>query len=169
MKKILYRALTVENQWVYGVPLFKNNGETGWVDFFVYDTEKTVCVCVPTICEFIGIYDNNDCPIFENDFVKTKKFSNKANVSTKGYKAVRYLGLVCYNCRLLDGGYNEKTGKYDKKCSNRAEYEVKLLVNNEQLYKFGHTSWGDFYDCEVIGNVFDNPDLPDKQIVFKED
>lgn len=165
MREIMFRAQGTSGEWIYGVPL-EGVFDKGLIPFFDYNTGTICRVCAPTVCEFIGVYDNNNRPIFENDFVKTKKYSNKANVSTKGYKEVRYLGLVCYNCRLLDGGYNEKTGKFDKKCPNRAEYEVKLLVNNEQLYKFGHTAWGDFYDCEVIGNVFDNADLPNKQSVF---
>lgn len=167
MRKIMFRAQDTSGEWIYGVPLEEVFDE-GFIPFFDYNTGTTCRVCAPTVCQFTGLYDTKGNRIFENDFVKTKKFSNKANVSTKGYKAVRYLGIVYYNCEVLTGLLNTKTRKADRTSANCAEYRVKLLVDREQLYKFGHTAWGDFYNCEVIGNVFDNPDFPEKQTVFKE-
>ena len=36
------------------------------------------------------------------------------------------------------------------------EYIVKIY---EDMGKYIHGAWSDFWDCEVIGNKFDNPEL----------
>jgi hypothetical protein len=39
------------------------------------------------------------------------------------------------------------------------EYEAEWIVKVKDYGVYVHGSWGDFWDCEVIGNVFENSEL----------
>lgn len=37
--------------------------------------------------------------------------------------------------------------------------EWKVKFNEEDISKYPYSYWSDFWDCKVIGNKFDNPEL----------
>lgn len=105
-----------------------------------------------TLCQFIGMTDKNGNKIWENDIALTQEFYDKPYA--KNRKSKKHIGIVKYD--IYSGNfYNNETGKYDK----RKEYDAKWSIKVKDYGKFIHSSWGDFFDCEVIGNVFDNPEL----------
>lgn len=106
-----------------------------------------------TLCEYTGIHDNNNNKIFENDIVKTQEFSDRPDSKYK--KTKRFNGVVEYRIGSGNGFFNDETKKSDM----HREYSAKWRVNIGDCGKYRYSSWGDFFDCEVIGNIFDNPEL----------
>lgn len=102
---------------------------------------------------FTGIHDKNGKEIYKDDIVLTQKRYDRPY--SKNRKSKRHIGIVEYVIRGGGGFYNSKTGKWDR----REEYGAEWIVNVEDYGKFVHGSWGDFYDCEVIGNIYENPTL----------
>ena len=106
-----------------------------------------------TLCQFTGLTDKTGKKIWENDIVLTQEFYDKPYA--KNRKSKNHIGVVEYKIYGGNGFYNPETGNHDK----RKEYEAKWIVKVKDYGKFVHSSWGDFYDCEVLGNIFDNPEL----------
>lgn len=82
-----------------------------------------------TVCEYIGLEDKNGRKIFENDFV---------------------------SCRQYIGG------NWVEYCIERGYVEMKhgaLGLHRKQGYCRPFKDWLEDYEYEVIGNIFDNPEL----------
>lgn len=105
------------------------------------------------IMPYSGIHDKNGREIYEGDIVLTQEMYDKPY--TKNRKSKRHIGVVEYKVLGGNGFYNHETGKHDK----HREYGAEWIVKVEDYGKFTHGSWGHFYDCEVIGNIYENPEL----------
>lgn len=88
------------------------------------------------IMQFTGLLDKNGKEIYEGDIVRTQHYTDKPY--SKKAKSKQHLGIVVY--RIGHG---------------TAEWDLK--IEDEQGYSCH--SWGPFYECEVIGNIFENPEL----------
>ena len=133
-REILFKAKRTDNgDWVYGNYAFDDTkGERHFIfqNFgFEYEVEKD------TICQYTGLTDKNGRKIFENDVVKRQDLVftslRKKELRTK-------IGYVDFSCDGYGNGYwaywwDEKSGR----CN--------FGINRT--------------NCEVIGNVFDNPEL----------
>ena len=97
--------------------------------------------------------DKNGKKIFEGDIVKTQERYDRPY--SKSRRSKRHIGTVEYRVRSGNRFYNYETGEYDR----HVDYEAEWIVKVEDYGKFVHGSWGDFFDCEVIGNIFDNSEL----------
>jgi uncharacterized phage protein (TIGR01671 family) len=139
MREIEFRGKNDAGEWLYGYltkpagnPCFIIDGD----DYFGGVIEET-------IGQYTGLTDKNATKIFEGDIVLTQEYSTRP--FAKNAKRKRLVGVVEY--------YEQK--HYGKNVIYNNGYRVK--IKNQGKYVCG--AWSDFYDCEVIGNIHDNPEL----------
>ena len=89
-----------------------------------------------TVGQYTGLTDKNRVKIFEGDIVRTQPFFDKPY--SKKAKSTQHIGVVEY----IDGD----TG---------AEWRVRI----EDYIGYGYCAFSAFHNCEVIGNIHDNPEL----------
>lgn len=99
-----------------------------------------------SVGQWTGICDINQRKIFENDIVRTQPFTDRPYSSRA--KSKQHIGVVEYCTPELHGDY------FKQKI-----YDAKWRVKVQDYDKYVCSNWSDFFDCEVIGNVFDNKDL----------
>ncbi len=158
MREHLFKGMRVDNgEWVEGYYAYIESDNRHVI---ITQDEATEyggllyrTVIPETVSEYIGIHDKNGRKIFENDIVLTQEMYDRPY--SKNRKSKKHVGVVEYRVRSGSGFYNSETGKWDK----YKEYEAEWIVKVKDYGKFVHSSWGDFYDCEVIGNVFENSEL----------
>ena len=142
MREILFRGKTFSSdEWVEGCLLYP-------VDMFTMicvpeSREKTNfdfmhCTVDPeTVGQFTGLYDKNGKRIFEGDVVRTQPFYDRV-YSRKG-KTKTHVGVVEHYIF--------------------PEYRSEWRVSIKDYQGFSVCDWSAFYQCEVIGNIHDNPEL----------
>lgn len=152
MREHLFRGIRVDNgEWVEGY-LFRI-WEQAYILWGTTNGAPNMIEVIPeTVSEYIGIHDKNGKKIFENDIVMTQEMYDRPY--SKKRKSKRHIGVVQYQSGGGSGFYNSETGNFDKYIEYRAEWIVK--VKDYGVYT--HGSWSDFWNCEVIGNVFDYPE-----------
>lgn len=131
------------------------NPETGWVEgYYIQDLTQGEmrsyifnCPCywevIPeTVGQFTGLLDKSKKEIYEGDIVRKKE------IGGYGYE---YIGVVRYyekDCRF--GIDLTTTDKFSKRG---------LFIDGEVQHNDGHYTITYTLEYEVIGNVFDNPEL----------
>lgn len=153
MREYLFRGIRVDNQeWVEGY-LFRI-WEQAYILWGTTNGIPNMIEVIPeTVSEYIGIHDKNGTKIFENDIVRTQERYNRPYSQNK--KSKRHIGVVEYRIGKGSGFYNRETGKHDR----YMEYEAEWIVKVKDYGVYVHGAWGDFFDCEVIGNVLENVEL----------
>lgn len=146
MREILFRGKRLDNgEWVEG-SLHIEWGETRKdgsrnKDYRILGMRGECYYVDPdTVGQYTGLCDKSDKngkKIFEGDIVKTQPFSDRPY--SKKAKFKQHIGVVEYRIHP----------KYV------SEWSVKI----EDYDGFGCCNWSAFYDCEVIGNIHDNPEL----------
>ena len=144
MREILFRAKTkATKEWIYGhfakqydVPqIYTDNGHE--------------CIYEDTLCQYTGLTDKNGTKIFEGDIVSKEFYTNHKQTKNKIFN-----GVVEYKVRCGNGfGINGDDYK-----SWAAEWNVKFNFGKDEQ-KYRSYSWGLFFDCVVIGNIYDNPEI----------
>ena len=158
MREYLFHGKRVDNgEWVEGYYVYDESGQTT-EEPTAYIIHLNIHPCgwslipykvIPeTVGEWTGIYDINQRKIFENDIVKTQPFYDRPYSSKR--KSKQFIGVVEYKIRTFSG--NSVYPKQDY----QAEWSLKFY---EDFEKYTHFSWGELWNCEVIGNVFENKDL----------
>lgn len=158
MRDILFRGKRLskydrKRSWVYGVPVVELHNPK---EVAIVTSNTTRYVNPKTVGEFTGLYDINGTPIFEGDIVLTQDFSTTRSKISKGYKAMKFKGVVEHIVKSGTNFYNESTGEYDMTAYYSSEFDVRLIDYDE---KYPHYAWSKFWGCEVIGNIHDNPEL----------
>lgn len=101
-----------------------------------------------TIGQYTGLTDKNGMKIFEGDIVKTQPFYDRPYSKTR--KSKQFIGVVKYRVRTFSGSSFYAKQDYD------GEWGLDFC---EELGKYNHYSWGELWNCEIIGNIHDNPEL----------
>lgn len=172
MREILFRGIdAVTGKWVQGDLLHISSG------CIIYHGSQTeseikentgaaiellineISVVKPkTVGQFTGLTDKNGVKIFEGDILNISEFWNKAMIDfsyeerclfelndLKGELHKKYITDVIYE----QGCFVIKTGKEDYDC-----YASALEGNQKHSQPI--------FDCEIIGNIHNNPELLNK-------
>lgn len=140
----MFRGKTLLGNWVEGDLLqYLGYGKAHIVQHYKGAGGQEV---VPeTIGQYTGLTDKNGKKIFEGDIVRTQPFSDKPYSSKAKYK--QHIGVVEYRVQHF------KNSLY------KQDYEGKWIVKISNYGKFTCCNWNEFFKCEVIGNIYDNPEL----------
>lgn len=147
MREYLFRGKRVDNgEWVYG---YYVKGATRHCVLKSLAQPNIYDVIPETVGEYTGLTDKNGKKIFEGDIVKTQAYSDRPFSSKR--KEKRFLGIVEY----YENKWKSESSRFINHIYNNG-FRVKTL---EDIGKFTHGAWSDFWDCEVIGNIHDNKEL----------
>ena len=133
--RYLYRAKRADNgEWIIGNLVYSENASIGY-EYMIMPTQiigNWSTVLKDTICQCTGLKDKNGNLIWENDICR------RILLPTKRIEKNFRIAYVPYKCCLsaidLDGSNITFLSDY---------------INNQ-------------YEVEVIGNIFDNPELLEK-------
>lgn len=151
MRIIKFRGKTLNTKWVYGDLLHytnhfesneANNGSIIVTDYKSKSDNSFKIVMPETVGQFTGLFDKNAKEIYEWDIVRNKEIG--------GY-GLEYIGVVRYyeeDCRF--GIDTTTTNKFTKRL---------LFTNDECSFNDGYCTIKYCNEYEVLGNIFDNPEL----------
>ena len=141
MRGILFKAKTESGIWVEGDLLHYESGEVAILErpFSKYGYEaveisRRTKVVPSTICQYTGLIDKNGNKIWENDVVKYHFGNDVAHIRFGEYQS-------CFD--------STKTGHI----GFYVDWDCKKALRKDLGY------WVNMIDCNVIGNILDNPDL----------
>ena len=92
-----------------------------------------------TIMQYTGLRDKNGKEIYEGDILLSQAYLTRPY--SQSAKSRRFKVVVEY---LID----EEAGESGF---------ITREIEKHKDYRYGQ--WGDFFDCEVIGNIYENPEL----------
>lgn len=151
MQEYKFRGKRVDNgEWVYGSLIDKDyilqyiDLAESWTP--LTSDHKVTCRAFAIIPETVGVWtglkDKNGKGIYEGDIILTQPYTDKPYAKLK--KSKRHHGQVVY-----------KIGKHESGEYYSAEWSIKITDEGE----YGCHDWGAFYNCEVVDNIHDNPEL----------
>lgn len=147
MRKIVFRIKDIDI-WYYGFPLRKVRPEDLYISFQGEDENGnsfySISVDVKTLGQFTGLCDKNGKEIHEGDIILTQPIKTKPY--SKNTKTKKRVGKVVWN-----------SGKRDGSSVITEPSFIVEFIDKENDYRCWN--WSLFYDCEVIGNIHDNPEL----------
>ena len=134
-REILFKAKRIDNgEWVEGCIVI-DQSRLDRFNYRIQPIESGVLYAHPidpdTLCQYTGLTDKNGKKIWENDILKCKKYI--------GGNFVDY---------CIEVGYVEmKHGAFGLH-----------RIKNDAYYR-PFKDWLEDYEYEVVGNIFDNPEL----------
>lgn len=152
MREILFRGKRIDNwEWVEGDLRQDKDLGTAWISGYDYYIDADGLQREPfeyeispeTICQYTGLTDKNGRKIWENDIVNVRHEKYLDEPDAKFYmfpKTKEYERK--YAVEFVNTGSN-----YGYRCRNRS---IHFLITKNTIYN---------HKIEVIGNIFDNPEL----------
>ena len=135
MREILFKAKRIDNgEWVYGNYAFCDCYEKQ-KHYIFQNKPLEYAIDVNTICQYTGLTDKNGNKIWENDVVKYHFGDDVAPIKFGKY-------MSCF-----DSTKTAHIGFY-------VDWDDSTKPLRKDL---GY--WVNMIDCNVIGNIFDNPEL----------
>ena len=140
MREILFKAKRIDNgEWVYGNYAFTDTNRKQHFIFqnkaFEHEVDKD------TICQYTGLTDKNGNKIWENDVVQFEDTGEEGYEYKEGYDFINRAKVEFAEARWsLTNFIDTNSGVVDE--------------------MYNHIEFMDFWQySEVIGNIFDNPEL----------
>ena len=140
MREILFRGKSLRNEWVYGGYVgICNGGKIAELTVIhIIEECDNALVKTETVGQFTGLTDKNGKKIFEGDIVKAIQTEYDEDKEREPF-IVEVIGEMIFEDSCF--------GLRDKKCID-----------------FYSPMWQeDNVDLEVIGNIYDNPELLEKR------
>lgn len=161
-REILFRAKAINRDigshrtnykngdWIYGLVtrLYDNRFEN--LPAEMKDLSGVIGIEIDhnTIGQYTGLTDKNGVKIFEGDIIESvSRLVNSVGTPTGGTDISRY---------IIEWGEHKWVKK--RFFCNRGDYWKKNNVLPEDLYPYTASRY-----CEVIGNIYDNPELLKKE------
>lgn len=148
MREILFRGKRVDNgEWIEGYLAYGNIIKTvrkcyDWRGDYVCDSLEEHKIDKETVGQYTGLTDKNGKKIFEGDIVQYGEIED--------YDWSFCRGVVKFGEGTFDGGIYRYTGFYFEESDD--------TIDHNSIYK-AEEKWE---QLKVIGNVFDNPELLEK-------
>ena len=135
--RYLYRGKRIDTgEQVYGLPSCDEDGEIEEIEVWSEDDINFYSVDPSTVCQCTGLWDRKGKLIWENDII---------NGSIKR-------GAAFYRCLVL---WNECKARFDVRAMD-CNFPMTLDECTDDISMSG-------FDYEVVGNIFDNPELLEVQ------
>jgi uncharacterized phage protein (TIGR01671 family) len=141
-REIEFRGRTAKGEWVYGyyykakALLWETEQQEDWIlQNDCYNIVSKHPVIPETVGQYTGIKDKNGKKIFEGDIVKRRYFNHEVVFGEYGKEPHTTIGFFT------------------------KENEALFIGEEDDFYYGGINS---IHEIEVLGNVFDNPELLNK-------
>lgn len=155
VREILFKAKGRDNgEWVEGyyvlcrkchyiLPIFNSDAL-----YHGYDEryDEWIEIEPSTICQYTGLTDKKGKKIYEGDIIAFEDVGEEGYEYKEGFDFINRAVIIWNNGRF----------ELDKLASNNSGVLEDMNCCHEDF-------WNDLKDCEVIGNIFDNPDLLNQQ------
>ena len=151
-RKIEFRGKRIEDgKWIYGYYWYVEEHYANPIEnktHFIKSKNNGIDykIDIETLGQYTGLKDKHENKIYEGDIILSQEFRNKP--FSKNYKSKRLIGVVEYYERKHNAG----------KQVYESGYKVRFIKDDEKSF-YNCGSWSDFYDCEILGNIYDNKDL----------
>lgn len=151
--------MDLQGKWYYGLPCHiqtdKHSAKRGWYISNSVGIATAYDIRPETLGQFTGLKDKNGKEIYEGDVIENY-------VSDKPYSAKRKYCKVLYEVKYheqksADNEHNNKILAKDPSAFNTSPCFYGKNILNEKGY--GCYSWSEFAGCEVIGSIYENPEL----------
>lgn len=107
--------------------------------------------------QFTGLKDKNGKEILEGDIIE--KYQYKKQKSNDKKCKVRYL-VEWYKPHTSNTDYNNEILSENPSAFNEEPHFTGREIYNEKNYHCH--GWSEFANCEIIGNIYENPELLNK-------
>lgn len=134
MREILFRGKDIKGNWYEGL-LAHNIAKDEWYISNKAGISTAYQVRPETIGQFTGLTDKNGVKIFEGDIVKGTAYSGK------------FVGIIVWIDEI--GGFGVR---YRKR-------QEATAWENSSILKCASKGRTDEFTAEIIGNIYDNPEL----------